>query len=164
MRRRPKKAHAQPVREKSDTAQWAVVGMGAAIVVGVFYLLLRNDPGVPPPVGSQVPNKPPPPLSPGATLTTQTTFSATASNGASFVLKVGDTIAFRPPTTGGTWGRANITSSGGLIQAASISDFGVQPDGTYVFRMDSPGQSMVNLGYMTTSGTNNISMNLTVTP
>jgi hypothetical protein len=166
MRRRRKKAHAQPVREMSDTAKWAVVGMGAAILAGVFYLLLKDDPSAPKPVGSQVPDKLPAPQPAPPILTISTTYSATAANGSSFVLKVGDTIAFRPPSpNGGMWTNAKFPSSGGVIHPAGIADLGVQPDGTYVFRMDSPGQSTLSVGYMANGvGTINMTMAMTVTP
>jgi hypothetical protein len=160
MRRRRKKA--QPVREMSDTAQWAVVGMGAAILTGVFYLLLRNDPPIPQPTGSQVPDKlrAPTPL-PEALLAVQATYSTVASNGSTFALKVGDTIAFRPPTAGAQWGRMTQMPQAGLVLAAKISDFGVQSDGSYMLRMDSSGQAVVSL-YSTTTGA--MAINLTVTP
>jgi hypothetical protein len=165
MRRRRKKARpVQPVREMSDTAKWTVVGMGAAILAGVFYLLTRNDPSVPGPTGSQVPAKAPPPPEPVPLLTVQSTYSAIASNGSTFTLRVGDTVAFRPPTPGGQWGRAVITSSGGSIHPAGITDLGLQFDNSYMIRADSPGIATVNLGYTETSGTNNIAIGLTVLP
>jgi hypothetical protein len=161
--KRRRKAHAQPVREKSDTAQIATIGMGAAILLGVIYLFLRNDPGVPAPTGSQVPTALPPPPPPQPFITVQTTYSVPMSDNP-FTLKVGDTVAIVPPTPGGDWGTPTIAGPGGLQHTATITPLGVQPDGSYAFRADGAGVAMINYGYSTASGTQNHSQIVTVTP
>jgi hypothetical protein len=121
------------MRSNPDVGPWLAVGAGVVIVGGAVYFLTRNSgtAGAQPDAG---PAPTPPTRQASFTVThqsTEATYSMTATDGKAIALKVGESIAIRPPYPAGpqqTWhveilpGGSNLTPSAGLVDHGFLAD------------------------------------------
>ena len=137
------------MRSNPDVGPWLAVGAGVVIVGGAVYFLTRNSgtTGTTPTDAGPAPT--PPTRQASFTVThqsTEATYSMTATDGQAIAIRVGESIAIRPPYPAGaqqTWHVEILPGGSTLTPDAGLVDHGFLADGADLIQATAFGKATI---------------------
>jgi hypothetical protein len=139
------------MRSNPDVGPWLAVGAGVVIVGGAVYFLTRNSGTAGTPPSPDAAPAPTPPRQASFTVThqsTEATYSLTATDGHAIALKVGESLAIRPPYPAGpqqAWHIEILPGGSTLTPSAGLVDHGFLADGADLIQATSFGKATISM-------------------